>query len=356
MAFIQGKNPNGETLDQYDGVTNYADTIIGNAGKDTIYGLGGDDVIKGGGGADYINGGSGFDMASYEDSAAGVTVNLQAGAGQGGTAEGDTLVDIEGVTGSGYADTLIGSTADNTLVGGGGADILKGGGGADTLDGGAGDDNVVVDSQTDTAIGGDGIDTLVLQGPLGMTVSLTTGVLRDGDNGYHGYPQHYGPKMVSGFENVSGSTQNDAIYGSAAANVLSGDGGSDYIAGYDGDDTIDGGAGDDTIVGGAGVDKLTGGAGFDTFRFVAFTDSTIADGKPQELISDFQQGVDRIDLSVLEFELADLLVLDGKKMDGLNVSYVGVDADHNGKFDAGEFAVAVKMDPGAHLTSADLIL
>src|SRR5262245_34364569 len=162
MAVIFGKNPGGEVLDAADGVTNGTDVIVGNAGKDTIFGLGGDDMIKGGGGADYIDGGAGVDTATYEDSNAGVQVSLQAGKGSGGTAEGDTLVNIENLVGSSHDDWLFGDAGDNKLEGGAGNDILKGAGGHDTLIGGAGDDVLNSNGLGDKFDGGDGNDTVVL--------------------------------------------------------------------------------------------------------------------------------------------------------------------------------------------------
>jgi len=34
---------------------------------------------------------------------------------------------------------------------------------------------------------------------------------------------------------------------------------------------------------------------------------------------------------------------------------VGVDANHNGQFDEGEFAIAVKMAPGSTLHASDFV-
>jgi Ca2+-binding RTX toxin-like protein len=133
MANVYGTD-SSETINAADGVTNSADTIFGFGGNDNIYALGGNDEIKGGGGADYIDGGSGIDTANYSDSWTGVSVNLGAGAiGSGGTAQGDILVNVENVTGSSYADTLIGNAGNNVLAGLEGNDVLKGGGGADAV-------------------------------------------------------------------------------------------------------------------------------------------------------------------------------------------------------------------------------
>jgi Ca2+-binding RTX toxin-like protein len=159
MAYLKGTNPSGQTFDWYNGVTNDADTIIGNAGKDWIFGNGGNDSIKGGGGADYINGEEGRDTVYYSDSTVGVEVNLAGCYGKGGTAEGDTLLSVEDVVGSAYDDKLIGNWADNRLQGGGGSDVIKGGGGFDILEGGLGNDILQLDNFYGQLHGGEGTDT-----------------------------------------------------------------------------------------------------------------------------------------------------------------------------------------------------
>jgi len=62
---------------------------------------------------------------------------------------------------------------------------------------------------------------------------------------------------------------------------------------------IVGNSGDNVITGGGGADVLTGGGGHDTFKFVAVTDS--APGATHyDTITDFQHGVDKIDLSAID--------------------------------------------------------
>ena len=109
----------------------FADTLIGNAG---------DNVLRGGKGGQILDGGDNGpvgDTADYSTSSAGVTVIL-GGTSSGGDADGDTLVDIENVTGSAKDDVLIGDGGANLLDGGAGNDVLQGGGGDDTLKGGSG--------------------------------------------------------------------------------------------------------------------------------------------------------------------------------------------------------------------------
>ncbi|MFC7050901.1 calcium-binding protein [Emcibacter nanhaiensis] len=161
------------------------DTIITGAGNDDINGGGGLDTINAGPGADIINGGGDYyDIVSYETSSAGVTINLTTGEISGGDAEGDTLIDIEWVTGSAHDDTLVGDWERNVLRGGDGDDILYGMGGWDSLYGGAGenylyggdfDDAIVWDQGgefLDHVDGGEGNDLFTIISPEGQVVDF----------------------------------------------------------------------------------------------------------------------------------------------------------------------------------------
>jgi hypothetical protein len=89
--------------------------------------------------------------------------------------------------------------------------------------------------------------------------------------------------------------------------------------------------------------------------FTSLDASMIVNGKPQDVITDFQHGADTINLSSFDVALNDLLEIDNQSMDGANYSFVGIDANHNGQFDEGEFAIAVKMAPGTSLHTSDFI-
>jgi hypothetical protein len=97
--------------------------------------------------ADTLDGGPGADTVWYGLHKCGVTVNLAAGGPAGAPGEGDTVTGCERVTGSNYADTLIGDDGPNQLIGGLGADTIDGAGGDDQIEGGPG---------ADTIDGGDG--------------------------------------------------------------------------------------------------------------------------------------------------------------------------------------------------------
>lgn len=129
-----------DSLTGGDGV----DQLSGLGGNDVLAGLGGDDILDGGAGADRLDGGAGSDTASYASASSAVKVALTIAKAQDtGGAGKDTLVSIENLQGSAYADSLTGNDGSNVLMGGAGDDVLSGGRGADALWGGAGGDRFV---------------------------------------------------------------------------------------------------------------------------------------------------------------------------------------------------------------------
>ncbi len=169
-----------------------ADTLNGGAGADVLSGGDGDDILTGGAGADTLLGGSGNDTASYADSGSGVNINLNTGVVSGGDAAGDSLTSIENLTGSAFADTLIGNGDVNVFTGNAGDDTFQGLGGADTLYGGDGSDNFIVgegdgNDTIDGGAAGGWTDSITLQNADGSavgdgwTVSLTSGTEQSDD-------------------------------------------------------------------------------------------------------------------------------------------------------------------------------
>jgi Ca2+-binding RTX toxin-like protein len=126
--------------------------LYGLAGDDTLSGGDGDDYLVGGAGRDSLDGGAGDDVVDYVGSPQAVTVDLQAGTGSGGHAEGDRLSGIENLLGSEHSDRLTGNGGDNRLFGFGGNDTLVGGGGNDILTGGPGNDMFVFASLSDMGV------------------------------------------------------------------------------------------------------------------------------------------------------------------------------------------------------------
>ena len=180
-------------------------------------------------------GNHGNDTASYQDSGAAVIVDLAAGTGVGGDAQGDMLTGIENLIGSDHNDVLVGDAGNNNFTAGAGGDLIDGGGGADR----------VIYANSDT----------------GVAVDLGSGV---GSGG------HADGDTLVGIENLFGSVHDDSLTGDAGVNVFHGLSGAD------------------TIEGGGGNDVLTGGGDADRFVF--------NDGDGADTIHDFAAGTDAIDL------------------------------------------------------------
>ncbi|KXU31018.1 cadherin [Sphingobium sp. 22B] len=102
---------------------------------------------------------------------------------------------------------------------------------------------------------------------------------------------------ASGGSTLIGQGEEDTLRGAGGNDTLIGNGGADTLNGAGGNDIIDGGAGADRITGGAGADILTGGADADLFIYNATGNSTPA---IMDRLMDFQQGIDRIDLSAID--------------------------------------------------------
>ncbi len=144
----------------------FNDTLTGDSNDNTIDGGEGNDVIHGGGGVDLLKGGDGNDTLYSDNSIAsfnggadtdtvdfsgrtqssyygyhpgGVYVNLAYqiveynGPFYHGWGPHGTIVGVENVNGTNYADTIIGDYSNNVLNGNGGNDTLFGGTGNDTF-------------------------------------------------------------------------------------------------------------------------------------------------------------------------------------------------------------------------------
>ncbi|WP_052248760.1 hypothetical protein [Leisingera sp. ANG-Vp] len=240
------------------------DTINGGGGNDTLYGDGGndslnagdgDDFLRGGTGADTLDGGSGRDRVNYQSSSAGVTVSLITGTGSGGEAEGDVLSNIERIWGSDHGDTLTGDGGANDLYGLRGDDRLVGDAGNDALYGGDGDDTLIGGIGADSLYGGSGIDLVSYE-------FAGTAVTVDLENNASNSGQADGD-VLTGIENLKGSSKADVLEGDSAANFIWGSQGADSIRGESGNDTLYGGSQSDTVDGGTGNDSLRGDAGND---------------------------------------------------------------------------------------------
>jgi Ca2+-binding RTX toxin-like protein len=236
------------------------DTLKGNSGANRLTGADGSDTLMGRAGDDMLDGGNGFDTASYAEASTGVTVDLGV-TGPQRTGEGaNKLISIENLTGSAFADTLLGASQRNILTGGAGDDVLVGRGGNDQLEGGEG---------VDTASYADATARVW------VTLSSVSGWFPDtGDS-----------DRLIGIENVVGTAFADRLTGNAEANALTG------------------GAGNDRLAGDLGRDTLTGGAGNHVFDFNGVAETSVGAGI-RDVIIDFQRGADAIDLEDIDANVA----------------------------------------------------
>lgn len=245
------------------------ESFTGLAGNDKISGQGGNDILNGGAGNDLLDGGTGNDTVSYVDATSAVALSLAVTKAQNtGGAGSDTLIAIENIEGSAFADKLTGNAGVNTLTGNAGNDLLDGGAGGDVLVGGTENDTYMVDNVADQVIenAGEGTDT--------VKSSVTYGLSANVD------------KLV-----LTGTANIDAT-GNDLANTLTGNAGDNLLLGGLGKDFLSGGAGNDTLNGGQSADKLTGGLGLDTFLLDIFESSVNKD-----TITDFTVGEDHIALT-----------------------------------------------------------
>jgi len=249
------------------------DFLVGGDDNDTLNGGNGDDYLRGGEGNDTIDGGAGFDRAAFTvlvnspgigetgvQTGATVDLNIQGVAQDTGHGM-DTLIGIENVSGTAYADTLTGNGGDNWIWGEGGNDTLSGGGGNDLVE---------TDTGNSTLDGGTGNDTAAFQGSDSFTTGVAVSLALQGS----AQTVATGSSMtLTNFENLSGSLHDDN---------LTGDGNDNIIAGNTGNDTLLGGAGNDTLYGDGSIAVDTHGLGYSgqitTTADVGAVDATLTDG------------------------------------------------------------------------------
>ncbi len=209
------------------------DELFGDAGNDKLFGGSGDDRLNGGSGSDDIDGGDGVDILDYlkSQSGVGVFVDLLHGSATGGDAEGDTFSGIEGVHGSQFGDTLLGTNGVDSIYGGPGSDLIKGRGGDDFLMAGSLYHPGIFQASYNTRIfGGGGNDTIW------------------GDNGTAKISGGNGNDLIYYGKLILGGAGDDTIYVSSGETQVFGGTGHDLIFDSYKRDEIDAGDGNDIVV------------------------------------------------------------------------------------------------------------
>jgi trimeric autotransporter adhesin len=266
-------------------------SITGNSLSNFLYAGKGNNVI---------NGGTGTDSVSFYEgnNGTGVTASLVTGTATGGSGT-DTLISIERLYGTNYADKLTGDTGANYLRGYAGNDILDGGTGIDSMVGDDGNDIYYVRdvgdvvSETNAATAG-GIDTVysylthtsTQTYTLGTNVEngrivTTTASNMTGNSLSNTIYAGAGNNLINGgtgteidtvsyqYGLVSGATT--GVVANLATGLVTGSSGSDTLVNIENltgsslNDTLTGNTGNNVLNGGLGADNLVGGTGNDTY-------------------------------------------------------------------------------------------
>lgn len=206
-----------------------------------------------------------------------------------GGAGNDTL------TGGSGSDQIFGQAGNDTLLGRGGFDQLFGGADNDNLTGGDADDRAFGEAGNDTLIwnpgddtdlneGGDGTDTVVVNGGSGAEEFTANA------NGTRVRFDRVTPAPFSldigGSEKLqlaANGGDDSFVGGNGLAGLIEvtvdGGEGNDNVRGGDGNDILLGGAGNDVVIGGRGNDVALLGAGNDRFDWDPGEGSDIVEGQ-----------------------------------------------------------------------------
>jgi Ca2+-binding RTX toxin-like protein len=204
----------GNGVDAIDGLDGN-DQISGGAGDDLLYGGAGNDTLIGGAGNDRLDGGTGRDKAVYTDATGAISVEMVAGTVSGAGVGTDTLVSIDYIRGSNYADTYVAT-------------------------GYSGNDNPGTPATVNTFEGMGGDDQIIGNGDTQLSyASATAAVTVDFALGTAGGDASVGTDHFSGVNRVRGSDYADTLLGSnnqSGVEQFSGGAGNDFIDGRGGFD------------------------------------------------------------------------------------------------------------------------
>lgn len=211
--------------------------VAGSNGNDTLIGSDINNYFQGGAGNDTIDGGEGLDNASYQNSTGPVNANLATGIAVEQNFNGsvvasgtDTLINIEELRGTDFADTLIGGSSTSTYLSLGGhpLEMFEGRGGNDFIQGAVfnpGTTDHLNWAEYRRAPGAVSIDLSQATGTLGTDRTLVV-------------DDSYGTQdTLVNINGVVGSRFDDALVGDEANNAFRGLGGNDLIDGGIGSDT-----------------------------------------------------------------------------------------------------------------------
>ncbi|MFT6913426.1 MAG: Ca2+-binding RTX toxin-like protein [Paracoccaceae bacterium] len=170
------------------------------------------------------------------------------------------------------------------------------------LTGGYGNDRMIGNAEDNVFYGGNNTDRLIMG---------------DGnDEGYGGV----------GNDRLEGGHGNDLLQGDKGRDVLLGGWGDDVLRGGQQDDTLKGGRGDDSLSGGDDNDILNGGRGDDTLAGGTGADTFVfGRNVHDDVITDFEVGVDQVDLSIFGVATFGDLTSSGALTDRANGAFVDVD-------------------------------
>ncbi|MDE2378885.1 cadherin-like domain-containing protein [Bradyrhizobium sp.] len=191
--------------------------------------------FEGLGGNDLIDGGGGFDRAVYNlaHDGVGISVSLAGGLVTGGPDTGtDTLVSVEAVWGTIFADIYDATGFTASSANAGSAGVNGNGAAFNEFEGDAGDDTVTGNTNTRVTY---------THSTGGVVVTLGSG----------GSGDAYGNSTV-GHDHFTGGV--NAVRGSEFNDVITGNGGGNTLEGLNGNDVLDGGGGNDMLIGGLDAD------------------------------------------------------------------------------------------------------
>ena len=366
----------GAGNDQITGtsVAGVSDVLRGGDGNDTFFGLAGDDFIVPGAGDDLrVVGGAGSDTFfpetnggndifpefSLQDQLDGTLLNGVTAINVSRLENGRTFLEFEGanttvqISGGvspeqfiANANQLLVNFPDELRVQLAGADaaaIVNNNQGVEQDNGVAAGSEIVIDNNTgkNAGVGVNAADfgiaapatpaavqQTVANAQGGLTVTGTSGndgvafgntgddvvVAFDGDDALVGF---------NGSDFLDGGAGNDRVFGSQDDDIVLGGAGDDIVRG----DNEAAGNGADIIIGGAGNDLLKGDGnnlvGADTFVFNA--------GDGDDIIQDFQAGIDRLDVSAIDDGIVISLDQDGTNtivsVADVTITLQNIDAD-----------------------------